>query len=129
MRVSLDHIHIFASNLAATVQFFTDMLGASVIWDEDAAGVRTVRLALGRGFVHVYGQPPRGERAGAIHHVGVETDDLDELVDRMKASGFEFRNVIREEPRFRYVMVAGPDNLLIELFECREPERWQISRP
>lgn len=126
MRVSLDHIHIFSSHLAATVQFFTDMLGASVVWDENAAGVRTVRLALGRGFIHVYDQPPKGERAGAIHHVGVETDDLDALVGRMKAKGFEFRNAVREEEKFRYVMVAGPDNLLIELFQCHEPERWQI---
>lgn len=128
MRVSLDHIHIFSSHLAATVQFFTEMLGASVVWDENAAGVRTIRLALGRGFVHVYDQPPKGERAGAIHHVGVETDDLDALVGRMKANGFEFRNVVREEAKFRYVMVAGPDNLLIELFQCHEPERWQIER-
>ena len=45
----------------------------------------------------------------------------------MKANGFEFRNPIRDEPRFRYVMVAGPDNLLIELFQSREPERWKIA--
>lgn len=126
MRVSLDHIHIFSSNLTATVNFFTGMLGASVIWDEEAAGARSVRLALGRGFLHVYDQPPRGERTGPVHHLGIETDDLDGLVGRMKANGFGFRNAVREEPKFRYVMVAGPDNLLIELFQCREPERWQI---
>ena len=59
--------------------------------------------------------------------LGIETDDLAGLVARMKANGFEFRNPIRDEPRFRYVMVAGPDNLLIELFQSREPERWKIA--
>ncbi len=25
-------------------------------------------------------------------------------------------------------MIAGPDDLLIELFECHEPARWGIAR-
>ena len=127
MRVSLDHIHIFSSNLPATIEFFTQMLGATVVWDDEAARARNVRLALGRAFIHVYDQPSKNERGGPVHHLGVETDDLDGLVVRMKANGFQFRNAIRDESRFRYVMVAGPDNLLIELFQCREPERWQIQ--
>ena len=126
MRVSLDHGHIFASDVAATVTFLRDMFDATVVWDEEAAGARNVRLRIGRAFVQVYDQPPRGARGGAFHHLGIETDDLDALVARMKARGFSFRNPIRDLPNFRYVMVAGPDDLLIELFECREPARWQI---
>lgn len=129
MRVSLDHVHVFASDLQATVDFFVTMFHGRVVWDEDAASVRNVRIAIGRAFVQVYEQAPkRRERGGAVHHLGIETDDLDALVARMKSRGFEFRNAIREEPKFRYVMVAGPDDLLIELFECREPRRWQIER-
>lgn len=127
MRISLDHVHLFSSNLATTVGFFTEMLGATVVWDEEAAGVRNVRLALGRGFIHLYDQPPKGERAGAMHHVGIETDDLDALMARMKTKGFAFRNAVRDHAKFRYVMIAGPDDLLIELFQCLEPERWQIT--
>jgi len=128
MRVGLDHVHIFASDLTATITFFCDMLGAAVVWDEGAAGVRNVRLSLGSAFIQIYEQPPKAPRGGAMHHLGVETDDLDALVARMTARGFRFRNAIREEPRFRYVMVSGPDDLLIELFQCREPERWRIQR-
>lgn len=128
MRASLDHAHLFSSNVAATIDFLSRMFGATVVWDEEAAGTRNVRLALGRAFIHLYDQPPRSARGGPVHHLGIETDDLDELVAHMKANGFDFRNPIRDEPRFRYVMVAGPDDLLIELFETREPERWQITR-
>jgi catechol 2,3-dioxygenase-like lactoylglutathione lyase family enzyme len=127
MRISLDHIHLFSSNLSATVEFFQKMFGATLIWDEPAAGVRNVRLGLGNAFVHLYDQPPQAPRGGAMHHLGIETDDLDGLVARMKANGHQFRSTIREQPRFRYVMTAGPDDLLIELFECREPQRWQIK--
>jgi catechol 2,3-dioxygenase-like lactoylglutathione lyase family enzyme len=126
VRIDLDHAHIFSSDVAATVAFFGTMLDARVVWDEEAAGVRNVRLAIGRGFVHVYDQPPKSARGGVVHHLGIETSDLDALVARMKARGYRFRNPVRDFPKFRYVMIAGPDDLLIELFQCREPGRWGI---
>ncbi len=128
MRAGLDHVHLFATDVAATVEFFRTMFGASVVWDEEAAGVRNVRLALGRAFIQLYDQPPKAPRGGAIHHVGIETDDLDALVAHMQAHGVRFRKPVSDEPAFRYVMVAGPDELLIELYECREPARWRIER-
>ena len=127
MRASLDHAHIFASDVAATIGFFESMLGARVVWDEEAAGVRNVRLRVGRGFVHLYDQPPKGAH-GVVHHLGIETDDLDALVARLRARGVPLRNPVRDAGAFRYVMIAGPDDLLLELFECREPERWEIAR-
>lgn len=126
MRVSLDHAHIFASDASVTVDFFRTMFGASVVWDEVVAGARGIRLQLGRAFVQVYDQPPKAPRGGAVHHLGIETDDLAGLVRSMQARGFVFRNPIREDKAFKYVMIAGPDDLLIELFECREPARWRI---
>jgi catechol 2,3-dioxygenase-like lactoylglutathione lyase family enzyme len=126
MRVSLDHAHIFATDPAATVAFFERMFDASVVWDELVAGARVVRVRIGRAFVNVYDQPPKAARGGAFHHLGIETDDLDGLVRRMKARGFVFRNPVREDRNFKYVMIAGPDDLLIELFECHEPARWGI---
>jgi catechol 2,3-dioxygenase-like lactoylglutathione lyase family enzyme len=125
-RVSLDHVHIFASDAAATVRFFQTMFGATVVWDEVVAGVRGIRLQLGRAFIHVYDQPPKAPRGGAVHHLGIETDDLAGLVRNMTARGFVFRNPIREDATFKYVVIQGPDDLLIELFECREPARWGI---
>jgi hypothetical protein len=44
----------------------------------------------------------------------------------MTSSGFVFRGPIREDKAFKYVMIAGPDDLLIELFESHEPARWRI---
>jgi hypothetical protein len=126
VRVSLDHAHIFASDAGTTVRFFQTMFGATVVWDEVVASARVVRLQIGRAFIEIYDQPPKAPRGGAFHHLGIETDDLAGLVRDMTSRGFVFRNQIREETTFKYVMVAGPDDLLIELFECREPARWRI---
>lgn len=127
MRAGLDHVHLFASDLGATAEFFRTMFDAQVVWDEPAAGVRNVRLRVGDAFIHLYEQPPRAPRGGAVHHLGIATDDLDALVARMTASGFAFRNPVRDSGTFRYVMIAGPDDLLIELFEPRDPARWEIG--
>lgn len=59
MRAGLDHVHLFASDVARTTECFRTLFGASVV---------------------------------------------------------------------RHVMVAGPDDLLIELHECREPVRRGIER-
>ena len=126
VRVSLDHAHIFASDPVVTVNFFQTMLGATVVWDEVVAGARGIRLQIGRAFVHVYDQRPKGPRGGAVHHLGIETEDLAGLVRKMTSSGFVFRSAIHEGKVFNYVMIAGPDDLLIELFECHEPARWRM---
>ncbi len=90
------------------------------------AGTRSVRLRLGTSFLHAYDQPPKGERGGAVHHLGVATNNLLALVESMKQKGYVFRKAIRDEPKFRYVMVAAPDGVLVELFESKEPRRWQL---
>lgn len=126
MRVTLDHAHLFATDAAATVDFFRTMFGAEVVWDGTAAGVRGIRLRLGAAFLMVYDQPPRGSRGGAVHHLGIATDDLRALMQRMRERGYVFRNELRVAEGFDYVMLAGPDDLLIELFESREPARWGL---
>ena len=127
MPVNFDHAHLFASDLPATVQFFQEMFGAEIVWDQEAAGVRNVRLAIGKGFIHLYDQPPKLDRPGNIHHLGIETDDLDGLVEHRRSKGFQFRNPIRDYPQFRYVMIAAPDNILIELFQIRARSAWRVE--
>jgi len=128
VQITLDHAHLFASDLAATLSFFRRMFAAETVWDQEVAGVRGVRLRIGHAFIHVYDQAPKAPRGGAVHHLGIETDDLDALVAHMRAEGIAFRNPVRRDTDFRYVMVAGPDDLLIELFECARPQQWRLAR-
>ena len=50
----------------------------------------------------------------------MRTDDLRALVAHMRARGVAFRSEIREFGHWRYVMVAAPDDVLLELFEVDE---------
>lgn len=125
--IRLDHAHIFASDIQATVDFYKAMLGARVVYDAELVGQRNVRLDLGGMAIHVYDQRPRSSDRGLIHHLGILTDDLPGLVARMKANGVAFRKEIREEESFRYVMCEAPDGLLLELYEVRPDREWMIA--
>jgi len=120
-RTRLHHTHLFASDLDASIEFYRRWFGAEVLGDEVFAGSRNVLVAIGDGRLNFYDQPPRDRGRNAVHHLGIQTEDLEALVDRMRAGGVEFRKPITATDDLRYVMVEGPDGILLELFQA-DPE-------
>ena len=121
---SLHHVHLMASDVEATVAFWRDHFAAVVMLDAEFAGARNVFMRVGEGRLHLYAQPPNHVGAGTVHHLGVETDELDALVARLKAAGVSVTDV-RRHPEACYAMAKGPDGLLLELFQ---PEAAQVDR-
>jgi catechol 2,3-dioxygenase-like lactoylglutathione lyase family enzyme len=117
MRVKLQHTHIFASDIEATLQFWQDMFGAQILFDADMAGARNVMIAIGTGVLNIYRQPPRQGEGGAYHHLGIQTDDLNSLIDHMKSKGFKFQQPIKVYGFWKYIMALAPDNILLEIFQ------------
>jgi catechol 2,3-dioxygenase-like lactoylglutathione lyase family enzyme len=117
MKTSLHHAHLFASNLDESIKFYQDMFGSTILFDLKMAGARNVMIAIGSSKINFYDQPPKDKGRGAIHHLGIETDDLEALVAHMKNKGFQFINEIKNFGPLKYVMAAAPDNVLLELFE------------
>ncbi len=117
MQNHVHHAHLFASNLDSTLKFYQEMFGGKILADLDMAGARNVFLAIGQGRLHFYDQPPKDEGKGAIHHIGIQTDDLEGLVAHMKGKGFQFRKEISDFGFWKYVMVQAPDSVLLELFQ------------
>jgi catechol 2,3-dioxygenase-like lactoylglutathione lyase family enzyme len=117
MRNSLHHVHAFASDVDASVRFYTEAFGGEVILDEVLAGARNVFIRIGDGRLHLYDQPPRHSGAGSIHHIGIRTDDISQMVDKLQRNGVQLRKPVTDLGGWRYVMVPAPDGVLIELFE------------
>ena len=115
--LDLHHVHIFASEVSTTVEWWQSNLGAVVSYDGEFGGSRNIFMKVGRGRINVYVQQPRGVSDGAYHHVGIRVEGLAELRDRMAANGVEFRSDIREFGNWRYLMCSAPDGVLLELFE------------
>ncbi len=115
--IDVHHVHIFASDVSATVEWWQSNLGAIVSYDGEFGGARNIFMKVGRGRINVYDQQPRSVSSGAYHHVGIRVEGLDELRDRMAVNGVEFRSGIREFGNWRYLMCSAPDDVLLELFE------------
>jgi catechol 2,3-dioxygenase-like lactoylglutathione lyase family enzyme len=115
--IHLHHVHLFSRDLSSAIDWYVRALGAEVYFDGDFGGARNVFMKIGTGRLHLYPQPPRDDGKGAIHHVGIRTDDLAGLHRRLLAMGTVFRSDIREFGTWRYLMCPAPDNVLLELFE------------
>ena len=85
MKVSLHHPHLFASNLDESLHFYKEMFGAEILFDLKMAGARNVMISIGTGKINFYDKPPKDKERGLVHHLGIETDDLEALVKHMKS--------------------------------------------
>ena len=117
MKNHVHHVHIFASDLDKSIKFYEDFFGGKVILDMDLAGARNVFMRIGSGRIHFYDQPPKNPGRGSIHHFGIQTDDIEGVVEKMKAGGVEFRKGISDFGFWKYIMAPAPDDILIEVFE------------
>jgi catechol 2,3-dioxygenase-like lactoylglutathione lyase family enzyme len=113
---SLHHTHVFATDIDATIAFWRDCFEARVVLDAKFAGARNVFLRVGEGRLHLYDQPPRHSGQGTVHHLGIETDELEALVARLKSAGISVTE-IKAQPEGSYAMAQAPDGLLLELFQ------------
>ena len=116
-RYHLQHVHLFASDVDATIAFYAKWFDARVVWDGDYGGARNVFIKIGIGAMHLYEQPPRDLGRNAVHHLGFQVVGLRELYERMKAAGIDLPNPIREHQGGGYFMVKAPDDVLLEVFE------------
>ena len=117
-RYHLQHIHLFASDVDATIAFYRDWFDAEPVWDGDVAGARNIFMKIGIGAMHLYEQSPRDFGKNAVHHLGMQVVGIEELYDRMVAAGLHVPNPIRTLPGGGgYFMLGGPDGVVIEIFE------------
>ena len=113
----IHHVHIFASDLDKSINFYEGFFDGKVILDMELAGTRNVFMKIGNGRIHFYDQPPKISGRGSIHHFGIQTDNLLDVVNRMKSKGIVFKKDITDLGFWKYIMVPAPDDILIELFE------------
>jgi len=117
MRTTLHHVHLFSSDMDRNLHFYREMFGARIIFDREMAGSRNVLIAIGNGKINLYDQPPKDRGRGAVHHLGIETDDLEALVEHMEKKGHAFKGSIKDYGVWKYIMAEAPDNVLLELFQ------------
>jgi len=111
------HVHIFASDIDKSIKFYEEIFGGRVILDSELAGARNVFMKIGNGRLHLYDQPPKNPVGGSIHHLGIQTDNMEEVVSKLTSGGVALKKGITDLGFWKYIMVPAPDEILIELFQ------------
>jgi catechol 2,3-dioxygenase-like lactoylglutathione lyase family enzyme len=111
------HVHIFASDIEKSIKFYEDFFGGKVVFDSELAGARNVFMKIGHGRLHFYDQPPKNPGRGSIHHFGIQTDNIEAVVDKVRLGGINLKKGITDLGFWKYIMVPAPDEILIELFQ------------
>ena len=111
------HVHIFASDIDKSIKFYEEFFGGRVILDSELAGATNVFMKIGNGRLHLYDQPPKNPVGGSIHHFGIQTDDIEGVVNKLRSRGIILKKGITDLGFWKYIMVPAPDEILIELFQ------------
>jgi len=120
-----DHTHLTSPEPDKVIQFYTQVMGATYIKEQEAWGSKLVDLDLGGVLIRISNVTGadnawKGPRFG-LHHLGLEVGNMDEAVAELKASGAEFIvESFLTQTGIRAAFVTGPDNVLFEIVEKRE---------
>ncbi|ODT78440.1 MAG: lactoylglutathione lyase [Pelagibacterium sp. SCN 64-44] len=123
------HVCIFAHDLQVTQDFYRDVLGLEKAFDfkrgEDWIGFY---LDLGgRSFIEVFRKAEsRFAETDQINHICLETEDLDGLVARVRASGVAITDKKRGADGTWQAWMADPNGVKLEIFQYT-PESLQFA--
>ncbi len=129
----IHHIAIAVKDLDAALEFYRDALGVEVAGRREvpAEGVEIAFLPTGESELELL-RPLDSEnsigrfidrRGEGIHHICMQTDDIDAAVERIESAGGRMATEIREHPdgtRYAFVHPKSARGVLLELYQTPE---------
>ena len=100
--------------------FYLNVLGFAVVreWPEG------IMIDSGRGLLEIFSNGPGVKSKGAVRHIAFAADDVDGVIEKVKAAGYEVfiepnDIVIRSDPPFpaRMAFCYGPLGEELEFFQ------------
>lgn len=124
---SVHHAAIICADYARSRRFYTEVLGLAVVAEnyraERDSWKLDLRLPDGSGveLFSFTSSPPRASypEALGLRHLAFAVDDLDAWVQHLHACGVANEAIRTDEyTGQRFVFLADPDQLPLELYEC-----------
>src|SRR3989304_5813771 len=86
MTLKLNHLHLKTRDPEKTVKFYVDNLGAKVVNQSPRGGYRLDLHGLSLNVTRFLDDQKREQKYG-MEHIAIDTDELDALVEKLKAQG------------------------------------------
>jgi catechol 2,3-dioxygenase-like lactoylglutathione lyase family enzyme len=120
----LASVRYIVTDVQAAIDFYTGHLGFTVNSRAASAFADVVRgplrlLLSGPASSGARATPADAAMAGR-NRIHLVVDDLDAEIDRLRVAGLRFRSDVVSGPGGRQILLADPDDNLIELFQAAQ---------
>ena len=131
--MKIDHIAIAVNNVEEAAKIYQEALGVDIVEFEtvESEGVKLAIIPLENGRIELM-QPMNDEspikkfldkKGPGLHHVALQTDNIEGEVERMEACGIQFLGKIRPGSEGTKVIFIHPKSLSGVLAElCSHPK-------
>ena len=116
MALKLNHLHLRTPDPEKTAQFYIDTLGATKIADIGEIGVRLDLHGLTLNVTKHIESQTREQKYG-IEHIAIDADDIQGVIDNLKANGAKILEETSISGDRRVVFFEGPDGVQLEFIE------------
>ena len=118
MSLKLNHVHLKTKDPDKTAQFYVDSLGAKIVSQSSNGGYRLDLHGLSLNVTTFIESQTREQKYG-MEHIAIDTDELDALVEKLKAQGINILEQTSISGGRRVCFFEGPDGVQLEFIEMK----------
>ena len=119
MTLKLNHLHLKTRDPEKTAKFYVDTLGAKILNQSPRGGYRLDLHGLHLNITNFLEDQTREQKYG-MEHIAIDTDELDALVEKLKAQGIHILERTVVSGGRRVCFFEGPDGVQLEFIEMKE---------
>ena len=118
MTLKLNHLHLKTKDPDQTAQFYVDTLGAKIVSKNPQGGYRLNLHGLDLNVSDFLTSQKREQKYG-MEHIAIDTDELDSIVEKLKARGIHILEQTIVSGGRRVCFFEGPDGVQLEFIEMK----------
>jgi len=118
MAFQLNHVHLKTRDPQQTAKFYMENLGATLVSEIGTRGYRLDLHGLTVNVTTLIADQTRQQVYG-MEHFALNTDDLDGVVAKLKASGAKVLEEMVSGNGRRICFLEGPDGVQLEIIEMQ----------
>ena len=118
MTFKTNHVHLKTADPDATAKFYVETMGAKIVSQSATGGYRVDLHGLSLNVTKFLEHQTREQKYG-MEHIAIDTDELDTLIEKLKARGINILEQTVVSGGRRVCFFEGPDGVQLEFIEMK----------